>query len=118
MFSAGVSSPSENRLVAQHHLRRQPLERGDVLRRRGGVLRIAGHAIQPLEHAPARGQRRIDVHAAQERVDRPRRIAQGDIAMAALLVQAAEARVQLLETLQRRERLGNSLKYRWLSASK
>ncbi len=68
---------------------------------------IARHAIQPLEHGPARGQRRIDVHAAQERLDRLRRIAQGDVAMAALLVQAAEPRDEPLEALERRERLGD-----------
>ena len=78
----------------QYDLGRQALERRHMLRGRGGVVRIARHAIQPLEHAPARGQRRIDVHAAQEGIDRPRRVPQGDVAMTALLVEAAELRVQ------------------------
>ena len=55
---------------------------------------VAGQPVEALEHAPARRQRRIDVDGAQQRLDRPRRILQRDVAEAALLVQPAEARVQ------------------------
>ena len=106
MFSAGVSSPSENRARGLHDLRRQSLQGGHV--RGGRAPRSSLRPVmryRPSSMRPARGQCRIDVHAAQEGIDRPRRIAQGDVAMAALLVQAAEARVQPLETLERRQRL-------------
>ena len=100
MFSAGASSPSENSDVALHHLRRQSLEGGDMRGGHGGVVASPRHPIEALEHAPARGQCRVDVHCPQERIDRPRRILQRDVAVPALLVQAAESRLVALEPLQ------------------
>ena len=47
------------------------------------------------------------MHAAQEGVDRLGRLPQRDVAVAALLVEAAEARMQLFKRSQRGERRGN-----------
>ncbi len=88
-----------------HHLGRELFERCDMGGGGGGVLRVAREAVDALEHAPAHRQGGIDVHRAQERVDRPRRIPERDVAKAALLVQAAEARLQLFQAVQRLKRL-------------
>ena len=47
------------------------------------------------------------MHRAQEGVDRLGRLLQRDIAMAAFLVQATEARVQLFKSGERGERRGD-----------
>jgi len=54
------------------------------------VLAVARHPVQDLELGPARGQRWIDVHRGKISLDRVGRVPQGDITMAALLIQAAE----------------------------
>ncbi len=65
---------------------RQAAQRGDLLSRGHGVARIARSAIQPLEHAPARQQRRIDADGALESLDRARHIVHCREAMPAFLV--------------------------------
>ena len=72
-----------------------------------GVRRLSGHAVQALEHVPAGRQRRIDVHAAQEGVDRLGCLLQRDVAVTALLVEAAEAGMQLFKRGERGERRGD-----------
>ena len=55
----------------------------------------------------AAGERVVDVHRAQERLDGRLRLSQHHVAAAALLVQAAEARVVRLEGRKRGERVGD-----------
>ena len=65
-----------------------------------GIRGVADHAVKCLERAPTRGQRRIDGDGVNVRGDRRRRIPQGDAAVPALLVEAAEAGVPLREIIQ------------------
>ena len=67
-----------------------------------GVFPVAGHAVETLEHLPAARQRVVKVDGPQKGLDRLRCLAQLDEAAPAFLMQAAEARMVLLE---RRERL-------------
>ena len=76
-----------------------------MFRGRGGVAGLAHHAVEPLEHAPARRQGGIEVHGGQQRFDGAWRVLQLDPAKPAFLMQAAEARLQPLEPGQRRLRL-------------
>ena len=59
----------------RHHLGRQIAKRRDMGGGGRRIVGIAGQAIDALQHAPARGQGRIDVHRAQQahrsRVARP-----------------------------------------------
>src|SRR5882724_4838085 len=87
-----------------HDLGRQSPEHCELPGRQRGFLHIACDAIQALEHAPAGGQRRIDVDTALEGIDCARHIVYGRETVTALLMQAAEARMLLLEALQRCQR--------------
>ncbi len=90
------------------HRRRNSPQRGHLV---GGPLclgRPARHPVKPLEHAPARRQRVIEDDCLLERLDRGLRLAQRHEAMAAFLIKTAEARVTLLETCQRLERVGRT----------
>src|SRR4029077_6211776 len=69
-----------------------------MARRQGGVRRLPLHAVQAFEHAPAARQRMIDVDRLEERLDGRLRLAQRHEAAAALLVEAAETRMMLLES--------------------
>ena len=64
---------------------------------------IADHCVQPLEHGPAAGQRRVAVHGFQEGFNRAGTVAQPHLAVADLLIQAAEVRMQGLQTAERLE---------------
>src|SRR6185503_1139498 len=64
------------------------------------------HPIQPVEHFPTRLQGRVDVHSPKESIDRARSVAQGDVAVPALLMEPAKPRMMFLEPLQHRERFG------------
>src|SRR6185437_6962536 len=86
----------------RYYLGRQFSQRRHVISRLLGFLRLTRHPIEALEQAPARGKGRIDVDRTQKGVDRLGSLPQRDMAVSALLVQAAEARV---EALQRRERV-------------
>src|SRR4029077_5218640 len=88
----------------RHHLGRQFFQRRDMRGRLRGVCRLARHPVQALEHAPADRQGRIHVHAAQKGVDCLGCLLQHDVAMTTFLVQAAEARMQLLESVEGGER--------------
>ena len=66
---------------------------------------VAGHLVESLEQAPGGGQRRVDLHCALVGFDRARRILEHDVAVAALLVQEAPARVMALQLLQGSERI-------------
>ena len=91
--SAASRSPSTNSEVAVTTSRGRFSQRRHVAGGHGALLRIPGHAVQALEHAPARGQRMVEVHRGQKGLDGRRRLPHDDVAMAALLVQAAEARI-------------------------
>ncbi len=91
-----------------HHLARELAERGHVTGRHGGVGGLPGHAIKAFEHRPARGQRVIDVDGEQERGDRLRCALQGHVAVTALLVEAAEARMVSLQRSERVEGIGDA----------
>jgi len=69
-----------------------------------GVRRLAGHPVQALQHVPAGREGRIDLHAAQKGIDCLGCLLQCDMAMTALLVEAAEARMQSFEAGQRGKR--------------
>ena len=64
-----------------------------MLARHGGAFGVAGQAIQAFEHAPARGQCRIDVDGAQKRFDRAGRVLERHIAETTFLMQATETRL-------------------------
>ncbi len=91
---------------AEHHVLRQRAQRRHVARRQGGVRRLALHAVQAFEHAPAARQRMVDVDRLEECIDRRLRLAQRHEAAAALLVETAELRMMLLEAGQGCEGLG------------
>lgn len=86
-------------------LRRQVLERGDVIGRGGGIRHVARDAVDPFEHPPTEGQRRIEGDGRQQRLNRAARILLRHITQAALLVQKAEARIMLFQALERRQRV-------------
>src|SRR5216683_2863262 len=76
-----------------------------------GVLGFSGAArrlAQGGEGLPTRRQRRVAVHCPLVGGDRCRHVAEGPVAMAALLKKTAIVRVQILESLERRQRVGNS----------
>ena len=100
MFSAADRSPSENRLPARTTSGGSFLQGGDALGCGRRISFVSRHAIQAFEHDPARRQRRVDVHRSQKGIDRARRIAQGHVAVTALLVEEAEPRMLLLQALQ------------------
>ena len=102
-FAVGKHSRGRDDLV------RQLRECGDVSGRHFGILCLPRHPVEGLQGAPAGRQGGIDVDRRYERLDRPGRVAQGDIAMPAFLEQAAEFRMQTLQPLQGGERLGNPL---------
>ena len=66
-----------------------------------------GHAVEPLEHAPAAGSAWLRFTAVRKASIAGWRLAQRDVAVAALLVQAAEAWVALLERRERLQRVGD-----------
>ena len=68
---------------------------------------MSGHAIETLEHAPAGGQGVVECHGLLEGLHRLGCLAQGDKAVAALLVQATEARMVALEDGKCLQRLGD-----------
>ena len=99
--SAAADSPSENSAVAVTTSAGSFFSVATCAAASAAARRLSGHAVKALEHAPAPRQRRIDVHGAQKGLDRGRCLPQGDVAIAALLVQAAEARMQSLECGER-----------------
>ena len=62
-----------------------------------------------FEHAPGSEQRWIALHCPAERGNGLGRLLELDVAATALLVQAAELRIQLLECFERGQGLGNAL---------
>ena len=81
-------------------------DRGDAagLRRRPlGIRRLADESVERFQPVPARRQSRVQPQRSLERLDGPRGVPLGDEAVPALLVQAAEFRVPLLELIERRE---------------
>ena len=88
-----------------HDLGRQVFQGGDALGCDRCISFVPRQAIQAFEHAPARRQRRVDVHGSQKGIDRARRIPQGHVAITALLVEEAEPRMLLLQALQGCQRL-------------
>ena len=85
-------------------LRGQRGQHGHMLRRQGRVVGIPGHPVEAVQHLPAGRQGRIEMNGLQKGLDRPVRIAPGDEAHAALLVQAAVLRAGLLKPGQGLER--------------
>ena len=81
-------------------LRRQGLQLGDLCCGLGCRRRIAGHAVQTLEHAPAGRQRPVQAHGFRKRLDRTRRVTQHDVAVAAFLQAATEAWMESLQAVQ------------------
>ena len=78
-----------------------------------GHLRLGGSSgrlKQDLQGIPARRQRHIDIDGDRIGVDGGMGIVCGHVAMPALLIQATEVRVNLLEAGQRIESLGNLAK--------
>ncbi len=84
-----------------NNLCRQALEHRDVFGRAAGLLQIADDAIQALEHAPTRGQRRVDVDGLLECIDRALHIVHRREAVSSFLMETTEARGPLLKTIQR-----------------
>src|ERR1700731_3962396 len=78
-------------------LGRQFAQRGYVLGGQLRIFRLARHAIERRQGAPARRQRRIEIHRSQERINGAGSIAQRDVAMSALLEGSAETRVKFFE---------------------
>ena len=90
-----------------HDRRRQARELRHMSR---GHLRLGGSPRRPeqnLQGIPTCRQRRVDVHRGQEGLDGGIGIVYRDIAMAALLIKAAEARMQALQAREGIERLGD-----------
>ena len=94
--SASASSPSREQRSGRDNFRRQLLQGRNVRSRLRGVLSLARHPEQALQHAPARRQSRIDVYASQKSFDGLRGLLQRHMAVPALLEQAAESGMQLL----------------------
>ena len=69
------------------------------------LLLVTDHLVESLEQAPGGGQRRVDLHCALVGFDRARRILEHDVAVTALLVEKARARVMALQLLQGSERV-------------
>ena len=92
----------------RHHFGGRLRERLAVRSGDRGVLVVAGKAVDALEHAPAHRQGGVDVHRAQQGLDRVGRVLERDVAQAALLVQQAEARLKRLEPVEQRQRLGDT----------
>ncbi len=86
-----------------HHLGRQGLQRRDVIGRQAGVGQVAGQAVEAFEHRPCGRQGGIDMHGAQQGVDRVRRVFSLDVAETAFLVQAAEGGLGLFQAVQHRK---------------
>ncbi len=101
--SAASRSPSENSDVAVTTSRGSAFSAASWAAQVAAFAGIARQSIEALEGAPARRQGRVDVHCAQQRVDGAGRILLHDAAEAALLVEAAEARLQRFEPPQRRQ---------------
>ncbi len=95
--------------VRRHHRLRQLSQRGQVLRRRGRLGGVTLHAVQLFQHVPARRQRRVEAHGLLQRVDGRRRIPKQDMAVAALLIQAAEPGMQRLQPRQGGQGLRDAL---------
>ena len=71
----------------------------------GGIFGGARHPVQAFEHAPAGGERRVDIHSPQEGVDRLHGVLSNHVAMAAFLIQTTEIGVMPFEALEGRQRL-------------
>ena len=84
-----------------HYLGREALEDGHVRGSRRRVGLVTRHTVKAFEQVPARRQRGIDVDRTQECIDRLRRIAADDVAMAAFFMKPAECRVPAFELSQR-----------------
>ena len=106
--SAGARSPSENSEVAVTTSGGRAFSVATWAAAVAAFSRIAGEPIEALQHAPAHRQRRIDVDRPQQRLDRRRRVLQRDVAEAALLVQAAEPRLQRLAAVRASPGLGDA----------
>ena len=104
-----VHVPIRQHAGCGHNRNREIRKRRHMARCGLGVGRFPGHAEEPLQRLPARWQSGIQVHRAQERRTRRLGVAPRHVAVAALLKQAAVAGVELLETLERRQRLGDAL---------
>ena len=92
-----------------NHLHGQGGEFSNVLAGDIGVRGAPGYLEQDLQGVPARRQRRIDVHRPQKRLDGGFGLLPRDVAMAALLKQPAEVRMQLLEPGERPQSIGYAL---------
>ena len=74
-----------------------------------GICGFPGHSKQDLQRVPACGQRGIEIHSAQERLDSRLRGAQRHVAVSAFLEEAAVGGMQCFETSQGRECLRDAL---------
>ena len=74
-----------------------------------GVLRIAGQAIEAVQHLPARRQGGVQVDGEQQALDGARRVLEADVAEAPLLMQPAEPGLGALQPVEHLQRLGNAL---------
>jgi hypothetical protein len=92
-----------------HDLLRKLAQRCDVASRHGGVFRLPGHAIQALEHGPAAWQRVVDVHGLEESSDGLGCLTHLHVAAAAFLVEAAEARMVVLDSVEGLHGIGDAV---------
>ncbi len=95
--------------VGHHHLDRQLPQGGEALRGRRRLDGVSQPAEEPFQHVPARRQRRVEAHRFAQRVDGRPGVAKQDVAMAALLVEAAEPGVQRLQPLEHAQGLRDAL---------
>ena len=89
--------------VGHHHLRRQRPQRGQPLGRQPRPLAVAPHPVQLLQHVPTGGQARVQPNGLMQGLDRSGRVPEQNLAMAALLMKPAEARMLGLHARQNRQ---------------
>ncbi len=105
----GIQIAIGEKASSSYDVRWKLLEGRELCGCRRCILYVPCHSIQTFEQRPARRKRRVEIDGAHKRFDRPARVSQRYVAIAALLVQETKPRMLLLQPLQGFQRFMDSV---------